>query len=287
LAVGRDFLWQHLKEAARISAGFWLLAAAALPLTFCNPAARRRAGFMVQFWVFSFFATAAGLVFRQHYFILVLPAFALLVGLATGSWRQAARTTTGKIMPLLLLVALLGWGFYVQRDVFFRLSPVQACRKIYPGNPFVESLAVADYIRGHSLPDDRVAVLGSEPEIYFLARRHSATGYIYTYPLMERQPYAMKMQKEMAMEIESSRPAYLVLVMYPASWLFRHGSDVTVLRWFDAYAGAFYERVGLVGLGPDGQIDSRWGEAANARNPFGQFIMVYKRKPLAETSPAS
>ena len=37
------------------------------------------------------------------------------------------------------------------------------------------------YIRNHSGPDALVAVLGSEPEIYFLAHRHSATGYIYTY----------------------------------------------------------------------------------------------------------
>jgi hypothetical protein len=287
LAVGWDFLWRHLTETAQVSAGFWLLAAVALPLAFRNPAGRRRVGSVVLFWVLSFLATAAGLVFRHHYFILVLPAFALLIGLAVGSWRQAAGTATGKTIPLLLFVVLLGWDFYIQREMFFRLSPVQACRKIYPGNPFVESLTVAEYIHDHSLPDDRVAVLGSEPEIYFLAQRHSATGYIYTYPLMELQPYAVKMQKEMAMEIESNRPTYLVLVMYPTSWLFRHGSDVTFLRWFDTYANEFYVRVGLVGVDSNGETVGRWGDAANAPNPFGQFIMVYKRKPSAETSPAS
>ena len=50
-----------------------------------------------------------------------------------------------------------------------------------------------------------MAVLGSEPEIYFLARRHSATGYIYTYGLMEAQPFARRMQDEMIREIGDQR----------------------------------------------------------------------------------
>ena len=51
---------------------------------------------------------------------------------------------------------------------------------IYPENPFLESVRIADYIREHSGPDDTIAVLGSEPEIYLHSHRHSATGYIYT-----------------------------------------------------------------------------------------------------------
>ena len=40
-------------------------------------------------------------------------------------------------------------------------------------------------LREHSAPDARIAILGSEPEILFYARRHSATGYIYMYDLLE------------------------------------------------------------------------------------------------------
>jgi hypothetical protein len=42
----------------------------------------------------------------------------------------------------------------------------------------------------------RIADLGSEPEIYFYAHLHSATGYIYTYGLMDEQKYAWTMQRE-------------------------------------------------------------------------------------------
>jgi hypothetical protein len=37
---------------------------------------------------------------------------------------------------------------------------------------------------------------------------HSATGYIYTYSLMEPQSHALEMQKEMIAEIEADRPEF-------------------------------------------------------------------------------
>jgi hypothetical protein len=284
--LGWQYLVQHLEGTARVSAGFWLLAIMALPLALRDRELRRSAGFAAFFWVCSFLGTTTGFIFREHYFILVLPAFAMWVGLAVGSWRQVFQSATLKAMPLILFVAILGWNVWAQKELFFRLSPVQASQTIYPGNPFVESLVVAEYVREHSSPSDRLAVLGSEPEIYFLAQRHSATGYIYTYPLMELQPYAVKMQQEMISEIESNQPAYLVLVMYKTSWLIRHASDVTILHWFDAYTRAFYERVGVVGVRPTGETVRVWDAGAfNFRDPLDQFIMIYRRRPDLATGP--
>ena len=56
-------------------------------------------------------------------------------------------------------------------------------------------------------------MLGSEPQIYFYSQRRSATGYLYTYPLMEPQPFARRMQEEMIREIESTQPEFVVLVL--------------------------------------------------------------------------
>jgi hypothetical protein len=80
-----------------------------------------------------------------------------------------------------------------------------------------------------------VAVLGSEPQIYFLSRRRSATGHIYTYALMERQPYARKMQDEMIAEIERNRPQFIVYVEEPYSWLRQDWSDPRLFDWWQDY----------------------------------------------------
>lgn len=129
--------------------------------------------------------------------------------------------------------------------------------------------AVGQLVRTMSTTNDTVAVVGSEPEIYFYARRHSATGYLYMYPLMEPQPYATQMQREMMSEIESNQPALLVLVSNPDSWNVRPASDPGLLKWFSQYSGAHYERVAIFGTKNDGTSQNR------ADN---QFIVVLKRK---------
>ena len=64
-----------------------------------------------------------------------------------------------------------------QREFFFDLDPVAACRATYGGNPFPEAIKIADDIQHHTSPDEhRIAVLGSEPEIYFYSHRRSVSG---------------------------------------------------------------------------------------------------------------
>ena len=71
----------------------------------------------------------------------------------------------------------------------------------------------AEYIREHSAPDARVAVLGSEPQIYFYAHRRSASGFIYMYDLVQLHDYAGQFQREMIAEIEAAKPLFLVMVI--------------------------------------------------------------------------
>ena len=69
------------------------------------------------------------------------------------------------------------------------ISPLNVAGLLYGANPFPEAVEIARYIREHSAPGSTIAVLGSEPEIFFHARRHSATGYIYMYEMMQVHQY--------------------------------------------------------------------------------------------------
>jgi hypothetical protein len=100
---------------------------------------------------------------------------------------------------------------------------------------FSETLPVAQYIKTNSAPNERIAVLGSEPEIYFYSRRRGATGYIYIYPLMESQPFAKRMQDEMISEIEHRKPQYVVYVDGPLSWLATTNSEQHIYEWWRGY----------------------------------------------------
>ena len=281
---GRRQLADHLRGTRNMSLGFWLLAAAGPLLAWWNKAARQQTRFVVVFWLFSFLGTAIGLYFRQHYFILVLPAFAILIGTAVVSLQGILRLGRMKnvlqSLPLILFAAILGWTILYQSPAFFQLPPVRICQSLYRGNPFVESLVVANYIREHSALGARIAVAGSEPEIYFYARRHSATGYIYTYVLMEPQAAALAMQHEMISEIETNRPEYLVSVPYQFSWLTKPNSNTAIFEWFDQYSRTFYNKVGVVGYDSHGELISIWNDALTSAPPLvGEYIRVFERKP--------
>ena len=100
----------------------------------------------------------------------------------------------------------------VNQDYLLHSSPNEVLRSTYGINPFSEAVEIGRWLNENTEEDEQIAVIGSEPQIYFYAKRRSATGYIYTYPLMEDQPKARDMQREMAAEIEAAAPRYLVYV---------------------------------------------------------------------------
>jgi hypothetical protein len=111
---------------------------------------------------------------------------------------------------------------------------------------FPESRIIAEYISNHSSSADTIAVIGSEPQIYFYANRKSATGYIYVYGLMEPHVYASKMQKEMIREIETAKPRYMVVVNANSSWLVNSNSDLHILDWTKKYLEEHYLLRGVI-----------------------------------------
>jgi hypothetical protein len=288
---GWQNLTRHLELTRMVSPGLCLLAMAGLPLAWLNRTTRPAALFVGLFWLFSFLGVSLGLYFRGHYFVLVLPAFALLVGLAVTTLQRILAFGRMKnvlqTLPIILFVAALGWVVFYQAQFFFQLPPPRVWENLYQSNPFVEAAAVADYVRDHSARDARIVVLGSEPEIYFYAHRHSATGYIYTYALMEPQPAALQMQQEMIREIEAVRPEYLVWVGFPNSWLTKPTSARTIFDWFSGYANGLYEKAGIVKTGAHGETTYLWGdEAKNYRGQLDECLVLYRRKSDSDSDPA-
>jgi Dolichyl-phosphate-mannose-protein mannosyltransferase len=231
--------------------GIWAIAGIGLTALFWNAAARSRAVFLVGFLLFSFLAVCPGFNFREHYFILLLPSLSLLAATAVVSITRTLKENQRVILsllPVIFFAAAFVYALAAQWNFLFDMDPVTASRVIYQPNPFPEAIRIGDYIRDHTPANARVAVLGSEPEIYFYADRHSATGYIYTYNLMERQRFASQMQQQMISEIEAARPEIVVFVDVPYSWGVRQGSDTRILAWAQTYLRTQYEPVQTVNV---------------------------------------
>jgi hypothetical protein len=259
----------------------WLMVLLGLPALWLDKHARRRLIFVGMFSIFSVMAICPGFYFRPHYYILLLPAAALLAGISIAAVINNLLTNRPLILkyglPLLLAGMCVFGSVYQHRNFLFKMTPIQLSRAVYGLNPFPETLQIAQFIRSNTEEKDRIAVLGSEPQIYFYSGRRSASGYIYMYALMENHDYALEMQKEMVQDIESTKPKFLVFVNVDTSWLKNRDSHTLLLEWIQNYQAKYYRLVGLVTID---QQDTRYHWAQNVKWPPNSplWIAVLQRK---------
>jgi hypothetical protein len=242
--------------------------------------------FVTSFLLCSLASVSVGFHFPAHSFILLLPALALLTGVAVSRGLHLLRhDTTIELflaLPILGLYAIaLGAAVIGNGSIWLGMSPADATRSIYGSTLFPEAARAADYVRDNSPPDARVAVLGSEPEIYFYSRRRAATGYLYMYPLMETHPYAAKMQQELIAEIERARPEFVVYVDDAYSWLQWPGSEEKLFDWWRGYWG---KNLDLIQTLP---VEENLERGADVNNPIRrtrhnagtrQHILILQRR---------
>ena len=284
LSSGWSMLQNAISLLFRAAPALWLLAGLGLTLVTYRERDRHKIWFALAFLAASFAMACPGLFFREHYFIPLLPAVAIFTGAAiqilSDEIRRRKWSRACLAIPVALFLAASGHAIARHGDLFFRSNPRTAARDIYGGNPFPEAVEIARYIRENTAPGSRIAILGSEPEIYFYSGRHSATGYIYIYPLMEAHKYALTMQQEMITEIESAKPEYFVLVDVVYSWLPRPTSHRLILEWFNRYAQEHLEQVGFVDIISMIATEYHLGDwEGKYSQPKSQFsVTIFKRK---------
>ena len=252
--------WQDLRETLPGVIGatwpLWLLALIGLVGLFSRRETRSVAfRFLCPLLFFSLPAVGAGLYFREHYFIQLLPALSLLAGAAVTLIGGVSSTRWRRWIGFAVFAAAVAGPLFSQRQFLFLLEPTEVSRVAYGINPFPESIRVAQFIRERTTPQDTIAVVGSEPQIYFYTQRHSTSGFIYMYALMETQPYAAEMQRQMISQIEAARPKYVVFVGFGASWLRRAESPSLIFDWWKDYSASQLTGVGVVNVVSPRQTD--------------------------------
>jgi hypothetical protein len=263
-------------------AGFvWVpvLAGAGIVALFKDPELARIRRFLLLFLVFSFLSVCPGFYFRPHYFVTLIPALGLLCACATSSLARilARWFLLGRIRAFLcagVLIVPVLWF----RGEFFAVSSMVLSRIDYPESCFPEMRDIGQHLKNMMAPGDQLAIMGSEPELLFYAHCRSASGFLYTYPLMEKQPLARSMQEEMIRQIESSNPKFLVFVSYSESWGKTPDSDMFIMTWYRAYKNRF-QVVGMTESFPYSLgYRAIWGSEAATYRPTAPIVTrVLKR----------
>ncbi|MBI4795457.1 MAG: glycosyltransferase family 39 protein [Deltaproteobacteria bacterium] len=283
LSRGMEEFNQSLIEVINSFALLWIMMAFGFLILIIDKRLRGIRWIVLSFSMLSFLSVCAGFYFRSHYFILLFPAGAILIGVFIDSLQYyISQKCSYRIiisLPLLGLFFGIVLGVNAHRDYFLSEKPETLVKTIYGPNPFLESLKIAEFLTSRTGAGDKIAVLGSEPQIFFYAQRKSATGYIYTYELTGNHDYSLSMQKEMIAEIERASPKFLIFIGIIYSWLIQPDSKTLILNWFQDYSQKYYHLVGRVDIVSARETRYFWGGEAGTGKPESPFsILIYERR---------
>jgi len=290
LSEAPRFLWQGSRHALVKGCCLLPFAVAGAGLLWFEARLAKPRLWLFTFALASVLSVFPDFYFRKHYFLLMLPGLALLAGSAVSAlcWQTLQKNFRPAFQEWPIWVYALAVAITIATcaNIWFLQLPIQAARSTYQADPFPEAEEVAKFIRANSTPAEPLAVLGSEPELYFLSRRHSVTGYIYTYGMMEPQPFARRMQAEMIRDIETSRPGFIVFVDAPLSWFRQPDSDPGIFTWWDAYQ-TNYTLVALADVLSSNTTVYAWGTemVKHYGGARGSALEVYQRISNAPASP--
>jgi hypothetical protein len=222
----------------------------------------KAAGGVAWLWAWlgaSLLAVSAGGYFRPHYFLLALPPLCLLAALGVADLVDAlGASARRRLAAVVALAALLLAQAVWAAPWYYRAGhAMRKARLIYDWNPFPESVAIGRFIAERSEPTDRVFVFGSEPQIYYYAKRQSATRYIYTYPLAAPAEAALVRQRGVLDALESSPPRFIVGIFVPRSLGERDDTPTLLREGLQALVQERYLPVATVPQHGDGESEVR------------------------------
>jgi 4-amino-4-deoxy-L-arabinose transferase-like glycosyltransferase len=195
----------------------WAAAVACLVLVVFDRRTRGNSSlFLVIIWLLgSLFGVALGPKTFPHYFLQVLPPLAVAAALVV-AWIAAQTAARRELLRALALgpAVLVLIPLATERIAAAGKPAEERSFELYGyygAPPFVAAAEVGKYLEKTTKPDDRILVVGSEPEILFHARRRSATRFTIFYPLTGTFAGSDAMLAELFGEIEKNRPAKIVL----------------------------------------------------------------------------
>jgi hypothetical protein len=290
LARGARTFYSKTYSCIRFDPAIWILGIAGMVSIAFMERFRKVRPLLYLVLIASLASIMPGFYFREHYYVLLFPALAVFAAIgierAAGYAGFAFSTVRVEHLRAAIVFATIAVTALNQRQYYFINSPADVSRSIYNIDEFLfsKSVDIADYVAKNTSPDEKIAVLGSEPQVYFYAKRRAATGYMYAYPLMEIQPFARKMQDELIEEIERNKPRFIVFFGSSTSWMYKKSSDIHVLDWFHEYSQKEYDVVGFVEPQPNGKIQELWGPEARQMKPATTNFIVVLRRKAAESA---
>ena len=233
-------LWQHTILV-------WIIAGVGLIALFFKAHCRQSCFFVLGLTLAGVVALSAGFYFRPHYFVLVLPGIALLFGIGIRFIYRVFSVGSSPLVryipPTFIIIITLVSTLIAHRDVLFQYSPDRVTKMIYGSCPFTFSSMIAKLIREKTSKEERIAIIGNEPQFLFYSQRRSATSFIYTFSLVEDQPFAEQFRQEMIHQVEKAVPKLLIYTHTTLDYFEKSKGQKDLDDWFLGFAKSHYNPI--------------------------------------------
>ncbi len=256
--------WAQLASIVGRDAGFWIVGAFGL-----YRSGRDTNGASSGWWILLLallaVAIAPGGGFRHYYLPLALP-----LALGMGALAHSLPGRSGRQRVAVGLALLLPWlgplwhGWNLLHPDLSKVPP-----RVF--RPFDRADAVARAIAARTGPDEPILIVGSEPQIYYLAGRPAATRLIQLYTTTGPYSFAASLRREFLRDLQEGHPRYVLVVNVWSS-----------LTEFPERIGAFLPPILRI-LRADYVVEERWeGPGVDvATRGFGRAeFLLWRRRDV-------
>jgi len=238
------------------------------------------------FYGFGFLTVMPGNHYYGHYFLQWIPTVCISAGAFFYSVEEIIRTkfnlkAFSRYIALGILVFSAFSNLSALKKYYFNTNSTQLLRQVYGLNPFPESKVIADKLNTMLKPEDKIAVFGTEIQMYFYTNRVSpsrfaGSGALLEFPIKKAEEW----QKEFIGDVEKAEPRFLVFYSHSISWLAHPNVKNLIFPWFDKFSAEKYNLIGYADM-YDNTTNYVWAPNIDMVNnpPKSQYrIFVFEKK---------
>lgn len=217
-----------LKNITQHQILLWVLASAGLLALLLKGLEKKMSIALATLALFSFLTITPGQRYYLHYWIQFLPAVALLCAhlfFKLEKLGEKGSLSFAKVGSFPLAILLLLCSVALSSAHWLKSDSANLMRTMFSGNPFVEDQLMARIIEAQIKPDETVAVLGSEPQIYVYLKQKAPSRHFYTAFLSRNHRFSQVWQDEALNGLKEKQPDYVVFNIVPMSWMLREDSN--------------------------------------------------------------
>lgn len=285
----KAYFWPTFAAVRANYSLFWAVAFIS-PLAYIFARAPKSAAVFKKISLFSFLLMAfmtitPSYTFYGHYWIMFVPAIAFAFGAGLYSLSEILQTATknaiisGGTISFIFAILLFMHGNSIGADKSlggsYYSSPKidKIVMKTYGGNPFNEAYQVGKFVKPRLKAEDKIALIGSEPELYIYTGAHSVSRHAYFSFLMmdSSRQHVKPWQEEFKQDVETKKPKIIVFFNHAISILADPKASYGMINGLlTDFIPKNYRRIGLVDLVGTGQPRYVFDQAAADAHQFAQ-----------------